>query len=108
MEKWRKKYFGKKSYWQLYVLAFIPFLFVLIFNYVPMYGIVLAFKDFRIRKGILGSPWAGLKYFEQLFRTPIFPTILKNTIVLSLESLLIGFPIPILLALAFNEIKAIG
>lgn len=106
MEKWRKKYFGKKSYWQLYVLAFIPFLFVLIFNYVPMYGIVLAFKDFRIRKGILGSPWAGLKYFEQLFRTPIFPTILRNTIVLSLESLLIGFPFPILLALAFNEIKS--
>jgi putative aldouronate transport system permease protein len=106
MEKWRKKYFGKKSYWQLYVLAFIPFLFVLIFNYVPMYGIVLAFKDFRIRKGIMGSPWAGLKYFEQLFRTPIFPTILRNTIVLSLESLLIGFPVPILLALAFNEIKS--
>lgn len=77
------------------------FFICIVFNYVPMYGIVLAFKDFRIRKGILGSPWAGLKYFEQLFRTPIFPTILRNTIVLSLESLLIGFPIPILLALGF-------
>jgi putative aldouronate transport system permease protein len=93
-----------KRYKQLYFLAFIPFLFVLIFNYIPMGGILLAFKDYSLRKGILGSPWAGLKYFRQLFSIPIFPTILKNTIVLSLESLIFSFPFPIILALAFNEI----
>lgn len=101
------KKIGKKNqrYLQLYLLALIPFLFVLVFNYIPMGGILLAFKDFSIRKGIFGSPWAGFKYFEQLFTIPVFPTILKNTIVLSLESMLIGFPFPIILALAFNEIR---
>jgi putative aldouronate transport system permease protein len=101
----KRKYQKNKRYKQLYLLALIPFLFVLIFNYVPMSGILLAFKDYSIRKGIIGSPWAGLKYFEQLFSIPIFPTILKNTIVLSLESMLFSFPFPIILALAFNEIR---
>ena len=106
-----KKSFGKKCkrqlrYLQLYLLALIPFLFVLIFSYIPMGGILLAFKDYSITKGIWKSPWAGMKYFDQLFRIPIFPTILKNTIVLSLESMLFGFPFPIILALAFNEIRS--
>lgn len=101
-----KKICGRnKRYLQLYLLALIPFLFVLFFNYIPMGGILLAFKDYSIRKGIFGSPWAGLKYFRQLFTIPIFPTILKNTIMLSLESMLFGFPFPIILALAFNEIR---
>lgn len=101
----KKKYFGKKSILQLYFLALLPIACVIIFNYVPMFGITLAFKDYSIRKGIMGSPWAGLKYFKQLFNTPIFPDILKNTIVLSLEGLVVGFPFPIILALAFNEIR---
>jgi ABC-type polysaccharide transport system permease subunit len=70
-----------------------------------MGGILVAFKDYSIRRGIWGSAWAGLKYFNQLFSTPIFGTILKNTVVLSLLSLVIGFPFPILLALSFNEIS---
>ena len=94
-----------KRYWQLYLLIALPVLFVVIFNYVPMFGITLAFKDYSIRKGILKSSWAGLKYFKQLFTIPIFPTILKNTIVLSLAGLIIGFPFPIILALCFNEVK---
>ncbi|MGB8452515.1 MAG: ABC transporter permease subunit [Anaerocolumna sp.] len=101
----KRKYQKNKRYKQLYLLALIPFLFVLIFNYVPMSGILLAFKDYSIRKGIIGSPWAGLKYFRQLFSIPIFPTILKNTIVLSLQSMVFSFPFPIILALAFNEIR---
>ena len=101
-----KRFFVKRMrYWQLYLLALIPVLFVLIFNYMPMYGILLAFKDYSIKKGILGGKWAGLKYFKQLFSIPNFPLILRNTIVLSLESMLIGFPFPIILALAFNEIS---
>ena len=99
----RKKYF-RKNMLQLYLMALLPLAFVIIFNYLPMGGILMAFKDYSLRKGILKSPWAGLKYFEQLFRTPIFPQLLRNTIILSLESLIIGFPFPILLALAFNEI----
>lgn len=90
---------------QLYILIALPLLFVIIFNYVPMFGILLAFKDYSIRKGILGSPWAGFKYFKQLFSIPIFSTILKNTLILSLEGLIIGFPFPIILALCFNELK---
>jgi ABC-type polysaccharide transport system permease subunit len=69
-----------------------------------MGGILVAFKDYSIRRGIWGSAWAGFKYFNQFFETPIFFTILKNTIVLSLLSLAAGFPFPILLALGFNEI----
>ena len=95
----------RRSVWQLYLMALVPFLFVLIFNYLPMGGILIAFKDFSVRKGIFGSKWAGLKYFRQLFEAPIFKTILSNTIVLSLQSLLMGFPFPILLALAFNELR---
>ncbi len=101
----RKKYFGKKSISQLYFLALVPVVCIIVFNYIPMFGIALAFKDYSIRKGIMGSPWAGMKYFKQLFHTPIFPDILRNTVVLSLEGLLIGFPFPIILALAFNEIR---
>lgn len=97
--------FVQRSVWQLYVLALIPFLVILIFNYLPMGGILIAFKDFSIRKGIFGSRWAGMKYFQQLFEAPIFKTILTNTLTLSVQSLLIGFPFPILLALAFNELK---
>ncbi len=103
--RFRKKYFGKKSIFQLYILALVPVACIVIFNYVPMFGIALAFKDYSVRKGIWGSPWAGMKYFNQLFRTPIFPDILKNTIVLSLEGLAVSFPFPIILALAFNEIR---
>lgn len=107
LSNFKRKYHKNMRYKQLYLLALIPFLFVLIFNYVPMSGILLAFKDYSVRKGILGSPWADpfFKYFKQLFTIPIFPTILKNTIVLSLETMLFTFPFPIILALAFNEIR---
>lgn len=99
------KYFGKKGIWQLYLMAVIPVAFVIIFCYFPMGGLLIAFKDYSVRKGILGSNWAGLEYFEQLFNTPIFPDILKNTVTISLYSLIAGFPFPIILALAFNELK---
>lgn len=100
-----KKLFVKKGVWQLYLLILLPVAVIFIFNYLPMGGILIAFKDYSIRKGILGSPWAGIKYFRQLFDLPIFGNILKNTLVLSLVSLIVGFPFPIILALAFNELK---
>ncbi|MDR2376942.1 MAG: ABC transporter permease subunit [Treponema sp.] len=96
-----------KSVWQLYVLILLPVAFIFIFNYLPMGGVLVAFKDYSIRRGIWGSQWAGLKYFRQFFETPIFFTILKNTVALSLLSLAVGFPFPILLALGFNEITGL-
>lgn len=99
------KYFCAKEIWQLYLLALIPVSFVIIFNYLPIGGIVIAFKDYSFRKGIFGSPWAGLKYFRQLFNTPIFSDILKNTLIISFYSIAVGFPFPIILAFAFNELR---
>jgi ABC-type polysaccharide transport system permease subunit len=70
-----------------------------------MGGVLVAFKDYSIRRGIWGSQWAGLKYFRQFFNTPIFIDILRNTVVLSLLFLAVGFPFPILLAISFNEVS---
>lgn len=96
--------FVSKGIWQLYLLALIPVIFVVIFSYLPIGGILMAFKDFSFRKGIWGSPWVGLKYFKQLIDTPIFVDILKNTLIISLYSIAAGFPFPIILAFAFNEV----
>lgn len=104
-ESFAHKYFGVKRVWQLYLMALIPVTFILVFAYFPMGGVMIAFKDFSIRKGIMGSPWAGFKYFQQLFNTPIFFDIVKNTITISLYSIVVGFPFPIILALAFNELR---
>lgn len=65
IKKNKVQYF-RNRYIQLYLLAILPFAFVLIFNYIPMSGVLLAFKDYSLRKGIFGSPWAGFKYFRQL------------------------------------------
>ena len=94
-----------RRYWRLYLFLLIPVVLVITFSYVPMYGITLAFKDYRAKLGILGSPWAGLKYFKQFFNTPNFSLLLKNTLSLSVYSLVWSFPAPILLALAVNEVR---
>ena len=91
--------------WQLYLFLLLPVACVVIFSYVPMYGIVLAFKNYRPNKGILGSPWVGMKYFNQFFNSPSFLLLLKNTLILSLYSLLTSLPVPILLALCLNEVR---
>jgi putative aldouronate transport system permease protein len=70
-----------------------------------MYGIIIAFKDYRFSRGILGSPWVGFKHFKTFFESYMFDTTLKNTIIISLYGLLAGFPIPILLALGINQMK---
>lgn len=96
-----------RRHWQLYLLILPPIAYFIIFKYVPMVNAVLAFKDYNVIKGIWGSPWAGTKYFELLFQNPAFITLIKNTLYISFYSLIVGFPIPILLALALNEIKNI-
>ena len=91
--------------WQLYLMSLPAIIAVLIFSYKPMYGIIIAFKDFRLNLGYFDSPWVGFENFKRLFSSYWFPIILKNTLTLSILSLIIGFPIPIILALLVNEIK---
>lgn len=91
--------------WQLWVMLFPAMLYILIFCYVPMYGVQLAFRDYSFKAGITGGNWAGLKYFKQYFDNPMFFTTLRNTFVISLTSIVVGFPIPIILAMIINQIK---
>jgi len=99
----RSRKWDIRKNWQLYVLLLLPVTYIIVFAYFPMGGTMIAFKDFRIKKGIWGSPWVGLKHFENFFTTPNFSLLIKNTLSLSIYSLLAGFPFPILLALAINE-----
>lgn len=94
-----------KARWQLYLMAVPALLVLLIFSYKPMYGIVIAFKKFSLSKGYLGSPWVGWDNFKRLFSSYWFPVIFKNTLTLSLLDLVLGFPIPIILALFANELN---
>ncbi|MGJ0739905.1 ABC transporter permease [Enterococcus casseliflavus] len=94
----------KKHKW-LYIMLIIPIIFVLIWNYWPMYEVMIAFKDYSPAFGILGSPWVGLKHFERFFASYFFVEILVNTLRLSLYSLLVSVPLPIILALLFNELN---
>lgn len=91
--------------WQFWALIALPVIYLIIFNYIPMGGIILAFKRFSPRKGILGSDFVGLMYFRQFLGAPSSLRIIRNTLRLGVYSLLVGFPIPILLALAINEVK---
>lgn len=87
----------------LYLLLLVPVVYVIIFNYVPMYGILMAFKRFSPRLGVLKSPWVGLYNFQRLFNSPSFGGIIRNTLVLSLYSLIASFPFPIIFALCVNH-----
>ena len=97
---------GLKRSWRLYILLLPAFAFVFIFQYVPLYGVQIAFRDYLPTKGFLGSNWVGLKHFEYFIHLPQFGTLMRNTILISIYSLLWGFPIPIILALLLNEAKA--
>jgi putative aldouronate transport system permease protein len=94
--------------YQLWLMALPAILYIAIFNYVPMYGIQLAFRDYDFSKGITGGRWAGLFYFKQYIKSPLFMTTLRNTFVISFASIVLGFPMPILLALAMNQIRHKG
>lgn len=93
------------KYKYLYLLILPGLFLTILFSYVPMYGIQLAFKDFMYNKGIWGSPWVGFKHFRFLFKNPEFKLVLKNTIWISLNHLIWGFPAPLILALLLNELK---
>jgi len=97
---------GILSSWQLYVMLLIPVIFVLVFNYAPMVGVVIAFEDYKILKGPFASPLVGLKYFRQFFSAANSGPIIWNTVTLSLYSIIAGFPFPILLAIMLNEARS--
>lgn len=101
---WRKSIVQN---WELYVLISPVILYFIVFHYVPLYGLQIAFKDFVASKGITGSPWAGFKHFERFFESYYFWRLIKNTIGIGVFTLLVSFPVPIILALCLNEIKSL-
>jgi len=91
--------------WDLYLMLIPGILFLLLFKYTPMYGIVIAFKDFNIYDGLAASPWVGMEHFEKLFLSEDFARVFKNTLIISIYKIFFLFPLPILLAVLMNEIK---
>lgn len=86
-------------------MLLVPVVLTIIYKYIPMYGIQIAFRDYKASKGFMGSEWVGLEWFLRFFSAPTFWRMMKNTILLSLYSLLWGFPIPIILALMMNQMR---
>ncbi len=93
------------SNWQLYAMLLVPILLTVIYKYIPMYGIQIAFRDYKASRGMFGSEWVGMKWFERFFAAPTCVRMIRNTILLSLYSLLWGFPIPVILALLLNQLR---
>ena len=91
--------------WQLYALLLIPVIITIIYKYIPMYGIQIAFRDYKAAKGFFGSKWVGWDWFERFFTAPTFQRMIVNTILLSLFGLLWSFPVPIILSLAINQLR---
>ncbi|MGK3952271.1 ABC transporter permease [Microbacterium sp. I2] len=94
-----------RRHWQLYLLLLIPLAYFVIFKYVPMLNTVIAFKDYNVVDGVWASDWAGFKHFERFFNNPVFWPVLQNTFILSAYVVLASFPVPIILALALNEVR---
>lgn len=91
--------------WDIQLMVIPALLFIFVFSYIPMYGVLMAFQDYSIFKGFMNSPWVGFKHFEMFFHAPEFWTVMRNTLVISLLKLGVGFPAPIILALMLNEIN---
>ena len=93
------------DHWQLYAMLLIPVVLTVIYKYIPMYGIQIAFRDYKASRGFMGSEWVGFEWFQRFFSAPTFGRMMRNTILLSLFSLLWGFPVPIILALMLNQVR---
>lgn len=99
---WKKKLNKVTRNWVLYLFLLPTLIYLLIFNYWPMYGVQIAFRNFKPTKGIWGSPWVGMKNFDKFFHSYMFKDLLTNTIVLSVYQIVASFAFPILLALLLN------
>ena len=97
----------KQNYW-LYIFLIPGLLFLIIFKYIPMGGIVIAFQDYKVTRGFLGSDWVGLEHFRYLFQSTDFYRVFRNSILIRIYRLVWGFPVPILLALMLNEMRSQG
>jgi putative aldouronate transport system permease protein len=93
------------QYWLLYLMLVPGIIYYIVFRYIPMAGLVMAFEDYKIAAGVFGSPWVGFKHFHDIFTGPFFGRILFNSFYISFLKLLFGFPAPIVLALMLNEIR---
>ena len=103
----KRGFFGRRvNNWQLYLMILIPFIHLLIFRYQPMYGLMMAFRNFNPIDGIMGSPWVGLAHFERFFASHMFERVMRNTLTISIYGLLAGFPFPIILALSINYLTS--
>lgn len=107
MERKKKSFFERKmkNSIELYILLLPALILLLVFSYVPMAGIIIAFQDYSPATGFLGSPWVGFKHFEQYFNSFQFGVTIKNTLKISIYSILVGFPLPIALAIICNQIR---
>ena len=92
--------------WELLLLVLPVILYYILFQYIPMYGLVISFKDFQPGSTILGSKWVGFTWFQEFFASPYFWRSLKNTVIISIYSIVFFFPLPIIFALVLNEIKS--
>jgi putative aldouronate transport system permease protein len=101
----RQKIKQAKANWVLYLMILPAFAYIFLFNYLPLYGIQIAFRDYTIAGGISGSPWVGLKWFKTFFSSPRNRLIITNTVSISLYSLLAGFPVPVIFALLLNQVR---
>lgn len=102
---WRKLGMQIKNNWQLYVMVLPVVVYFFIVEYLPMYGVQIAFRDYKITQGITGSAWVGLKHFKNFFNAYYFERLLTNTLVLNILNLVCNFPIPIFLAIFLNQIR---
>lgn len=105
LQKTKGPLFYLKRDWMLYLMLAVPVAYYIVFKYIPMYGVTIAFRDYNLFKGISGSPWAGLKYFNRLFKQKEFYRVVRNTLVLNILDLAFSFPAPVILAIILAEIK---
>jgi len=96
-----------KNHWQLYLLLVVPVTLTLIFNYLPMVGILMSFEDYHPLKGIFGSKWVGFYHFERFFNSPVFFQLLKNTLSISIYNTIVSFIVPLVLALSLFELRSL-
>ena len=101
----KKKWKQVRSHWQLYLLMLLPIIYILVFKYAPMYGILIGFKQYNASKGVWESPWVGLKWFRMFWESPQFGRLIGNTITISLYNLVGGLVPPMILAIAINEMR---
>jgi len=95
-----------RRHYVLYLMLLPGFLIILIFNYIPMYGIQIAFRDYKFATGFAGGNWVGMKYLNKFFNSFQFTSLIRNTLVVSLTTIVFSFPLPILLAIMFNKIRS--